>query len=119
MWWFLQSKNLVHSLVWKTNMEKKMSKGYVIAHFKFTNLDAFMAGYGSKIDSVISQFGGQFLVRGGDVPYAEEDKADFDVIVEFPDIAAAQACMNSNAYKEIKAARTDNTTGQFMIVEGV
>ena len=78
-----------------------------------------MAGYGSKIDGVISQFGGQFLVRGGDVSYAEEDKADFDVIVEFPDVAAAQACLDSDAYKEIKAARTNNTTGQFMLVEGV
>ncbi len=33
-----------------------MAKGYVIAHFKFKNLDAFMAGYGTKIDGVISQF---------------------------------------------------------------
>ena len=96
-----------------------MAKGYVIAHFKFTNLDAFMVGYGTKIDGVISQFGGKFLVRGGNVPYAEEDKADFDVIVEFPDIGAAKACMESDAYGEIKAARTENTTGQFMLVEGV
>ena len=103
----------------KPNMERQMAKGYVIAHFKFTNLDAFMTGYGTKIDGVISQFGGKFLVRGGNVPYAEEDTADFDVIVEFPDIAAAKACMESDAYGEIKGARTENTTGQFMLVEGV
>ena len=96
-----------------------MAKGYIIAHFTMIDQDAFMAGYGSNIQNVIEQFGGKFLVRGGHVSYAEEDKADRDVIFEFPDVAAAESCLASAAYKEIKPARTENTSGQFMVVEGV
>ena len=96
-----------------------MVKCYIIANLNMTNPDALVAGYASKIQCVIEQFGGKFLVRDSDVPCAEEDKAELGVIVEFPGVAAAQACMASDAYKEIKSARTENTSGQFMVVEGV
>jgi uncharacterized protein (DUF1330 family) len=96
-----------------------MPKGYVIAHLNVTNPDAFMAGYASKIQGVVEKSGGKFLVRGGNVSYAEGDKAGLNVIVEFPDVAAAHAWLESDAYKEITSARSDNSSGQFMIVEGV
>ena len=56
-----------------------------------------------KVPAIISEFGGAFLVRGGDVPYREGDKADIDVIVEFPDLASAEAFLASDSYKEIEA----------------
>ena len=96
-----------------------MTKGYVIAHLNMSNPDAFMAGYGSKIQGVIEQFGGKIPLSGGVVSYAEKENAHLDVVVEFPDVAAARACLESDAYKEIKSARTNNSSGQFMIVEGV
>ena len=80
---------------------------------------AFGAGYAMKVPAIISEFGGAFLVRGGDVPYREGDKADIDVIVEFPDLESAEAFLASDPYKEIEAVRKELTTGPFMIIEGV
>jgi uncharacterized protein (DUF1330 family) len=96
-----------------------MSKGYIIAHLNIQKKAAFGMGYALKVERIISEFGGKFLVRGNNVPYAEGDKFDIDVIAEFPDLALAQACLASNSYKEIDPHRKDNTTGQFMVVEGV
>ena len=75
-----------------------MTKGYVIAHLNMSNPDAFMAGYGSKIQGVIEQFGGKIPLSGGVVSYAEKENAHLDVVVEFPDVAAAHVCFKSYAY---------------------
>jgi uncharacterized protein (DUF1330 family) len=96
-----------------------MAKGYIIGHLNVKDMAAFGAGYAMKVPAVISEFGGAFLVKGGNVPYCEGDKADIDVIVEFPDLASAEAFLASDAYKEIESVRKEHTTGPFMIVEGV
>ena len=84
-----------------------------------TNPDAFKSEYASKIAPMLEAFGGRFFVRGGNVPYGEGEKADIDVVAEFPGVAAAQAFLSSGSYKEIEPARTENTIGQFMVIEGV
>ena len=96
-----------------------MAKGYIVAHLTLINPDRFVSEYASKVAAVVELFGGKFLVKGGKVSYSEEDKADLDVVVEFPDIGAVHTCLSSNSYKEIAAGRTENTTGPFMAVEGV
>jgi uncharacterized protein (DUF1330 family) len=98
---------------------KNMSKGYIIRHLKIINSDAFKSEYASRIAPMLEAFGGRFLVRGGTVSHAEGEKADIDVVAEFSDVAAAQAFLSSGSYKEIEPGRTENTTGQFMIIEGV
>ena len=96
-----------------------MAKGYIIAHLNIQNKPAFGMGYALKVENVIREFGGKFIVRGNKVSYAEGDKADINVVAEFPDLVAAQACLASDAYNEIEPHRKDNTTGQFIVVEGV
>ena len=97
-----------------------MPKGYVIAHLTLKDKERFFNEYGSKIEAVVGQFGGKFLVRGGEVLYREgETISDIDVIVEFPDKEAGQNCLKSDAYQQIIAGRLDNTTGTFIFVEGV
>jgi len=96
-----------------------MSKGYVNGHLKALNPEAFKTQYAAKIPPMIEAHGGKFLVRGGNVVYSEGEKADIDVVAEFSDVAAAEAFLSSDAYKAIEPARKENTTGPFMIVEGV
>ena len=50
-----------------------MPKAYVMAHATLTNAERFVAEYGSKVEETIHAFGGQFLVRGGDISYREGD----------------------------------------------
>ena len=97
-----------------------MPKAYVMAHATLTNAERFVAEYGSKVEETIHAFGGQFLVRGGDISYREGDKlGDVDVVVEFPDRKSATGWMESEQYQAILPGRTDNAKTYFIIVDGV
>ena len=97
-----------------------MPKAYVIGHVTLTNAERFMADYGSKVKTTIKAFGGQFLARGGEVFYQEgEPLGEINVIVEFPDRAAAIAWEESEQYQAILPGRTDNSVGGILIMDGV
>ena len=97
-----------------------MPKAYAIGHVTLTNAEKFMADYGSKVEATIKAFGGQFLARGGEVFYQEgEPLGEINVIVEFPDKAAAIAWEESEQYQAILPGRTDNSVGGILIMEGV
>ena len=97
-----------------------MPKAYAIGHVTLTNAEKFMADYGSKVEATIKAFGGQFLARGGEVFYQEgEPLGEINVIVEFPDRAAAVAWEESEQYQAILPGRTDNSVGGILIMDGV
>ena len=97
-----------------------MPKAYAIGHVTLTNAEKFMADYGSKVEATIKAFGGQFLTRGGEVFYQEgEPLGEINVIVEFPDKAAAIAWEESEQYQAILPGRTDNSVGGILIMDGV
>ena len=97
-----------------------MPKAYTIGHVTLTNAEKFMADYGSKVEATIKAFGGQFLARGGEVFYQEgEPLGEINVIVEFPDKAAAIAWEESEQYQAILPGRTDNSVGGILIMDGV
>jgi len=79
-----------------------------------------MADYGSKGEATVNAFGGRFLVRGGEVSYQEgEVLGDINVVIEFPDRAAAISWEESEQYQAILPGRTDNSVGNVVIVDGV
>ena len=97
-----------------------MPKAYVIAHVTLTNAELFGSEYGSKVKATVDAFGGQFLVRGGEVSYREgEPIGDIEVVIEFPDRAAAIAWEESEQYQSILPGRTNNSVGKVVIVDGV
>ena len=97
-----------------------MTKAYVIAHLTLTNPDRFMSEYMSKVGAVVEAFGGKYLVRGGDISYQEgESLGDITAVLEFPSRDAAHAWESSEQYQAIVKARTENTTGPFVIIDGV
>mgnify|MGYP001451087498 CR=1 FL=1 len=98
-----------------------MPKAYVIAHVKLKNSEMFMAEYASKVGGTVESFGGKFLVRGGEVSYQDGEPLgeDINVIIEFPDRAAALSWQNSSEYQEILPARQAYANVHFMIVDGL
>ena len=97
-----------------------MPKAYVIAHVTWTYAEQVASEYGSKVKVAVDAFGGQFLVRGGEVSYREgEPIGDIEVVIEFPDRAAAIAWEESEQYQSILPGRTDNSVGKVVIVDGV
>ena len=97
-----------------------MNKAYVIAHLTINNQDHFMSGYVSKVGEVVEAFGGKFLVRGREISYQEgESLGDRTVVIEFPSRDAAHAWGSSGQYQAIVKARTENSTGPVIIIDGV
>jgi uncharacterized protein (DUF1330 family) len=68
----------------------------------------------------ITAHGGRYLVRGGKVDVKEGDWSPSRlVILEFPDVASAQAWWGSEGYAGPKALRQSCADAQLVIVEGI
>jgi uncharacterized protein (DUF1330 family) len=92
---------------------------YLIANITVTDPAGFEA-YRLAVPAVIARFGGRYLVRGGAVAVKEgEPGLNRVVILEFPDMAAAQAFYHSEDYAPLIAMRLASTTGSLALVEGM
>ena len=79
-----------------------------------------MSEYMSKVGAVVEAFGGKYLVRGGDISYQEGESLGYrTVVIEFPSREAAHAWDGSEQYQSIVKARTENSTGPVIIIDGV
>ena len=101
-----------------------MPKAYMMVHLEVINPEEFAAGFGSKIADVVKEFGGKFLVQLPAVHRYENQfngkQADVHGILEFPNSELAIAWYESDQYKAILPARTDNTANTYLaIVDGV
>ena len=97
-----------------------MQKTYAIAHVTFTNREAFMSDYASKVGGTVAAFGGRYLVRAGEVSYSEgESLGDISVVIEFPDRESAHAWNNRKEYRDIVPIRHQNSVTNFIIIDGV
>ena len=67
---------------------------------------------------IIEDFGGKFLVRGGQNTTPEAPQKDRHVVVEFPDYQTAMACYQSEAYQAAAAIRMANSDSDIVIIEG-
>jgi uncharacterized protein (DUF1330 family) len=62
--------------------------------------------YTDRVPEIIAQFGGKVLARGGDYRILEgPQKFERFVVIEFPSMAQAIACHDSQAYQEAAAFR--------------
>ena len=94
-------------------------KGYVVANVSVADAAAY-EGYRSRTASIIAQYGGRFLVRGGAVEVREGDPGIGRlVILEFPSVAAARTFYDSPEYQAILPIRQANAESTLCIVEGV
>jgi uncharacterized protein (DUF1330 family) len=92
---------------------------YVVAHVRVKNPEAYDA-YRRRSPEVIAQFGGRFLIRGGEAEVLDGDwSVPRVVVIEFPDVAAARGFYNSPEYQEILPLRLANTEGALAILPGV
>ena len=69
---------------------------------------------------IAEKYGGKYRVRGGDMDVRETDlwEPTRMVIVEFPDMAAARAFVNSDEYAPVKPIRRDNAKCTLVILDG-
>src|SRR6516165_7086645 len=76
-----------------------MAKGYWIGRVDVNNEDGFKP-HAAANQPIFKKFGGRYLVRAGKFDVAEGHTRSRNVVVEFPDYAAALACYRSPEYQE-------------------
>jgi len=91
---------------------------YWIAHIEVT--DAARYGeYARLAPAAIAAHGGRFLARGGQHRQFEGNDRARNVVIEFPDLAAAEACYNSAAYQQALDFARNSSVRDVVVVEGV
>jgi uncharacterized protein (DUF1330 family) len=95
-----------------------MAKGYIIARVDVTDPEEY-AKYTARTPAAIAAFGGRFLVRAGRFEAKEGDARSRNVVIEFPDYAAALAFYDSPEYREILPHGLAGATRELLVIEGV
>jgi uncharacterized protein (DUF1330 family) len=95
----------------------KMAKGYWIARVDVHNDEGYKP-YTVANAAIFKKFSGRFVVRGGKFEAPEGKPRSRNVVVEFPDYAAALACYHSPEYQENLKIRQPHSEIELLIVEG-
>ena len=92
---------------------------YAMAHVHSTNFGPELIEYLRRIDATLEPFGGRFLFHGGPVDAVEGTWAGDLIIIEFPTLDSVRGWYESPAYVAIRRLRTDNTTADTIIFDGL
>jgi uncharacterized protein (DUF1330 family) len=75
--------------------------------------------YRARTPGIVAQYGGRFVVRGGEPEVLEGDwPAPRVVVIEFPDAAAARRFYESPEYSEIVPIRQQASHGTLALLPG-
>ena len=92
---------------------------YIVARVNITDWDKYKE-YTKFTPGVVAQYGGRFIVRGGETVTLEgPEETSRVVIIEFPSLDRAKAFYGSTEYKAAAKLREDAATAQFIAVDGV
>jgi uncharacterized protein (DUF1330 family) len=74
--------------------------------------------YAAANPDIFRKYGGRFVVRAGKYECTEGASRARNVVIEFPDYAAALACYHSPEYQANIKVRQPHSTVDMIIVEG-
>ena len=96
-----------------------MAAGYIIGQIEITDQSVYET-YRAKVPATVAQYGGEYLVRGGQQQGVEgAEPMGRTVVLKFPSYAQAVAWYNSPEYVPLRELRQSGSHGNLMIVEGV
>jgi uncharacterized protein (DUF1330 family) len=92
---------------------------YAVVDVRVTDPDRY-AEYREKAPKTIAQYGGKYLARGGTVEVLEgEWSPQRLVVLEFESIERLREWYDSPEYAPLKTLRTETTSTEFVVVEGL
>ena len=94
-----------------------MAKGYWIGRVD-VNDDEGYKPYAAANPAIFKKFGGRFVIRGGKFESKEGTSRTRNVVIEFPDYAAAMACYNSPEYQANIKLRLPYAVADILVIEG-
>ena len=90
-----------------------------MAQIEVTNPENYKE-YLAKVTDIVTKFGGEFLVRGGEFQRVEgEWKNTRNVVIKFPSYEKALEWYHSEEYKPVRQIRLDNSDTNQIIIRGV
>jgi len=98
---------------------QRLPKAYVIAEIEVVDAST-CEGYTSVAAPIAAQYGGRYIIRGGEIHLAEGDAPSASLVVlEFANLTAAHAFLNSDEYRPVAEIRHKAAKSRIMIVEGI
>ena len=94
-----------------------MPKGYWIGRVDVNDEEAYKP-YAAANPAIFRKFGGRFVVRAGRFECPEGTSRTRNVVIEFPDYAAALACYRSPEYQANIKVRQPHSVIDLVIIEG-
>ena len=95
-----------------------MPAGYVIFNIEVTNPEAYKQ-YVQSVKPIAEQFGGEYVVRGGNNQVVEGSwQYSRNIVIKFPSYEKALEWYNSKEYQPIKQIRLDNAKSNGIIIQG-
>jgi uncharacterized protein (DUF1330 family) len=94
-----------------------MAKGYWIGRVDVANDEGYKP-YAATNVAIFRKFGGRYVVRGGQFECPEGAARSRNVVIEFPDYAAALACYRSPEYQANIKVRQPHSVADIVIIEG-
>lgn len=93
---------------------------FIIVDTKIENADAY-EDYKAKARPIVEKYGGTYRARGGPMKILESDlwSPTRIVVLEFSDMASAEAFAASKEYEPVKAIRRKNAKCTLFLLEGV
>ena len=91
---------------------------YVIARVHVTDPEQYEE-YKKLSPAAVAAFGGEFIVRGGEIETLEgPEETRRMVVVRFDSMASARAFYHSEQYRNARARRAGAAEAQFVLVDG-
>jgi len=94
-----------------------MAKGYWIGHVDVSNEDGYKP-YAAANAAIFKKYGAKYVIRGGKFECVEGQARSRNVVIEFPDYAAAMACYRSPEYQENIKRRLPHSVADLIVIEG-
>jgi uncharacterized protein (DUF1330 family) len=94
-----------------------MPKGYWIGRVDVKNEEGYKP-YAQANQAIFKKFGGRYVIRGGKFECVEGTARSRNVVIEFPDYAAALACYRSPEYQANIKVRQPHGIADIVVIEG-
>lgn len=95
-----------------------MAKGYLIAHIRVQDKEAFEE-FKQLSGAAIKAHNGNVLVRNPNPDHREGAAQGLAIVIEFESLQAAQAFYESEAYSQARAVREKISETDLVLVEGL
>ncbi|WP_457033527.1 DUF1330 domain-containing protein [Kitasatospora sp. P5_F3] len=93
---------------------------YVLVTVRRSDGSADMARYSETFPATLAEYGGRFVVRGGEIDVREGSwDGTWLVLIEFPTVDRARDWYESAAYQDAAALRQGHTDLDLLIVNGI